>query len=126
MAPQTASTTASSTASASAAASATGRRWPRLVPDHQIGVAIPSLRVALTLRDLSLGGFAVSAPRPFTVGITHRFLFTAEGGKEITIVAKAMHCHSRPVNGQPLFVTGWQFMAGSTDENEAAIKQLLA
>jgi len=111
--------------SAPATASASGRRWPRLVPDREISVTIPSLRVTLTLRDLSVGGFAVSAPRPFTVGITHRFLFTAEGGVEITIVAKAMHCHSRPANGQPLFVTGWQFMAGSMEENEAAINQLL-
>ena len=119
MAPLTASTTASATASAS------GRRWPRLVPDRQISVTIPSLRVELSLRDLSVGGFAVSAPRPFTVGITHRFLFTSEEGVEITIVAKAMHCHSRPTNGHPLFVTGWQFMAGSMDENEASIKKLL-
>lgn len=106
-------------------ATATGRRWPRLVPDREISVTIPSLKVALTLRDLSVGGFAVSAPRPFTVGTTHRFVFSAEDGVEITIVAKAMHCHSRPADGQPLFVTGWQFMAGSTEENEAAIQRLL-
>jgi hypothetical protein len=106
-------------------ASAAGRRWPRLVPDRHISVVIPSLRVTLTLRDLSVGGFAVSAPRPFTVGITHRFLFSTESGVEITIVAKAMHCHSRPTDAHPLFITGWQFMAGSMDENEAAINRLL-
>ena len=119
MPPLTDSVTASATASAS------GRRWPRLVPDRQISVTIPSLKTQLTLRDLSVGGFAVSAPRPFTVGITHRFLFSSEAGVEITIVAKAMHCHSRPADGHPLFVTGWQFMAGSMEENEAAIKRLL-
>jgi len=39
------------------------------------------------------------------------------------LVAKAVHSYA--VQGEPRFVTGWEFMAGSADRTERAIAQLL-
>lgn len=99
------------------------RRWARLAVNGQIQVAIRDLDLALELRDLSFGGFAVHAPRPFWKGMTHWFTFSTPAGQSITLVAKAVHCYRLP--DQPRFVSGWVFMAGTADRTERAIGQLL-
>lgn len=57
--------------------------------------------------------------------MTHQFTFIGATGRQATLVAKAVHCYSRDAEGEPKFVTGWEFMPGSADRTEAAIGQLL-
>lgn len=102
---------------------ALSRRWARLPASGHLRVEIPDLQVELRLRDLSFGGFAIVAPRPFWKGMTHRFLFATRSGESVTLVAKAVHCQQEP-NGAA-FVTGWEFMRGSAERTEAAIGRLL-
>jgi hypothetical protein len=94
------------------------------LPTHQVNVQIAGLALALELRDLGLHGFAVVTSRPFWRGMTHRFTFASDSGPEVTLVAKAVHCHSVPQEGDRKFVTGWEFMAGSAERTAAAIGQL--
>jgi hypothetical protein len=101
------------------------RRSARIVPTAHLTVTIPTLAVPLELRNLSFGGFAISAPRPFKTGLTHRFTFAADNGLEVTLVAKAVHCYASLVNDQQVFVTGWEFMLGSADVTDAGIRQLI-
>jgi hypothetical protein len=105
------------------ATAASRRRTTRLSVDGRLSVVIPGLNVGLELRDLSFGGFAVVAPRAFWRGMTHWFTFSTLNGESTTLVAKAVHCYA--VEGQPLFITGWEFMAGSADRSERAIGLLL-
>src|SRR4030095_13725902 len=62
------------------------RRTARLAVDGQVQIAIPGLELPLELRDLSLGGFAIVAPRPYWKGMTHWFTFsTFRGGAERSV-----------------------------------------
>lgn len=99
------------------------RRTARLIAAGQLRVAIPSLDLNLELRDLSFGGFAIVAPRPFCKGLTHWFTFSAGQGQSITLVAKAVHCYANSKDRK--FVSGWEFMPGTADRTERAIGQLL-
>ena len=104
---------------------ASQRRTARLLPTAAVTVRIPGLRVAVEIRDLSFGGFALVASRRFWKGMTHQFAFAGATGYEVTLVAKAVHCYSLAAEGEQKFVSGWEFMAGSAERTEAAIGQLL-
>lgn len=101
------------------------RKHVRIVPSGHLKVSIVNSPLPVELHDLSLGGFALTASRPFPIGLTHRFLFATSSGVEVTLVAKAIHCYSRLVDGVQSFVTGWEFMAGSAELTEAALAQLM-
>ena len=103
----------------------TRRRTPRLVPTGHLAVSIASQPLPIELRNLSFGGFAIAAPRPFKVGLTHRFTFSNDTGLQVNLVAKAVHCHARPVDNEQMFVSGWEFLTASADAADAAIGQLL-
>jgi hypothetical protein len=99
------------------------RRWARLPAGAQLRVEIADLPVELLLRDLTFGGFAIVAPRPFWKGMTHRFTFATRAGGSLTLVAKAVYCS--PTADGKAFVSGWEFMRGMADRTEAAIGRLL-
>ena len=101
------------------------RRSARFVPTAHLTIRITTLEVPLDLRDLSFGGFAISAPRPFKTGLTHWFTFSTDKGLGVTLVAKAVHCYASLVNDQQIYVSGWEFMIGSAEETDAGIRQLL-
>ena len=101
------------------------RRSSRLIPTTGVRVTISGLTADLQLQNLSFGGFAVTAPRPFWRGMTHRFTFASDSGLSIELVAKAVHCYRVANSAQDRYVSGWEFMAGSADRTEAAISKLL-
>ena len=72
------------------------------------------------LKDLSLGGFAISSAKPFSSGMTQDFTFTREGGFSFGLVAKAVHCTEAP-DGR--FISGWEFCKAAGDD--ILIRQLL-
>jgi hypothetical protein len=97
-----------------------------MLATNHVHVQIAGLALPLELRDLGFDGFAVVAPKPFWRGMTHRFTFVGHSGLEVTLVAKAVHCRSLPQEGDRVFITGWEFMAGSAERTEAAIGLLFA
>ncbi len=72
------------------------------------------------VKDLSLGGFAMSCAKPFSPGMTQDFTFATEGGFSFGMVAKAMHCTEAP-GGR--FISVWQFCKTAGDD--ILIRQLL-
>src|SRR5580692_3810556 len=78
---------------------ATQRRTPRLHPNGAVTVRIVGLTLAVDLRDLSFGGFALVSSRRFWRGMTHQFTFAGSSGLEVTLVAKAVHGHSLDIEG---------------------------
>jgi hypothetical protein len=100
------------------------RKTARVLPDGSVSVRIATSRVPLEVHDLSVCGFAVSTAAPFTIGHTHRFVFTTSDGVEVSLVAKAVHCYARLLDGARTYVTGWEFMAGSAPLTEAAFERL--
>ncbi len=103
-----------------------GRTSVRFVPRHAIRVVVNDWDLPIHLQDVGSGGFAIVCRRAFVTGATHTFRFSTERGQAIALVAKAVHC--RPINPQDLdlrFLTGWQFMIGTTRDEDAAIQMLL-
>jgi hypothetical protein len=100
------------------------RHAARLIPAAHLSVKFVSLPLAIELHDLSLGGFSITAGRPFPIGLTHRFVIATPEGAEVRLVAKVIHCYSRVIDGVQSFVTGWEFMAGSADATAAALSKL--
>ena len=102
-----------------------GRRSLRLIPTVPVVVRLDSSDLPMELYDLSLGGFAVLAERPFAPGMTHRFTFEVPSeGLTVTIVAKAVHGRASTKPETLRFVTGWEFMFARTDADRAAIALL--
>ena len=104
-------------------AAASRRRAARLLVHGQVQVAISGLDLPVELRDLSFCGFGIQAPRQFFKGMTHWFTFSTAAGSSVSLVAKAVHCYN--VAGEKAFVSGWEFMAGTSDRTEKAINELL-
>jgi hypothetical protein len=104
-------------------AAAVQRRTARLAVNGQVQVAISGLDLTLELRDLSFGGFGMTAPRPFWKGMTHRFVFSTPAGRSISLVAKMIHCSA--VRAEQGYISGWEFMPGTSDRTEKAIGDLL-
>lgn len=106
------------------------RRTARHPVNGQLAIAIRGMDLSVELRDLSFGGFAIVAPRQFWRGMTHWFTFSTPAGRTVTLVAKAVHC--APVQNDPQavntprFLSGWEFMAGTSEKNEKAIGELLS
>src|SRR5207253_2222188 len=72
------------------------RQTARLLPTTNISVDVAGLPHQLDLRDLSYGGFAIIAARPFWMGMTYRFTFKSAAGLAVALVAKAVHCYRLP------------------------------
>ena len=99
----------------------------RIVPANTVTVQVQGLDVTAKLRDLSGGGFSISCPKPFRVGMTHFFTFSTATGLSVTLVAKAMHSRAQSTDGQVAFVSGWKFMTGMwSAQDETAIQLLMA
>lgn len=105
---------------------ASNRRSPRLVPTAAVTVRLGETDLPISIHDLSLGGFAIVCPRPFSPGMTHRFTLAVPARQvELTIVAKAVHSRALPPNEPLRFLTGWEFMYARSERERVAIQQLL-
>jgi len=82
---------------------------------------VTRLGVAILLRDISPGGFAVESTIPFSRGMTHQFEFVSREHGRITITATTVHCgRARTPGGlAPLYVAGFSFV--ETDATRGAI-----
>jgi hypothetical protein len=102
-----------------------GRRSARLPPTVDVVVRLEHTDLRMRLKDVSLGGFAAFAPRPFAAGMTHRFTIEVPShGVAVTIVDKAVHGRPTADPTTHEFVTGWEFMFGRSDADRSAITRL--
>jgi len=89
------------------------RRFLRFEVRSEVGVRIDGHEeMAVTLRDVGRGGFAIIAPMPFSPGERYQFTFTLPEGAPIVVSAMAMHRYALEKNehGVQPFVTGWRFL----------------
>ena len=63
---------------------------------------------SLTLIDVSEGGFAITSPQAFSLGIHREFTFKATTG-QFLLQAKAVHCAELFPHR---FLSGWVFLPG--------------
>ena len=82
----------------------TRRASPRLDVDGAIPIRFADTNVPVTLKDISLGGFAILTGQPVSVGRTTQFFLGRLEGDGPTVSARAAHC--RPV-APGVYLSGW-------------------
>lgn len=83
------------------------RRWPRLEVGGKVQANIASLDLAMPVRDISFGGFAVDAPLRFAQGEIHEFSLRLDQAPPLRVRARAAYCHGKG-NTDHQFITGWE------------------
>jgi hypothetical protein len=83
------------------------RRWPRFETRGRIHAQIAVLDLAMTVRDVSLGGFAVEAPVRFAHGESYEFQLQCSDHPPVTARARAVYCHVM-LDRTNAYITGWE------------------
>jgi hypothetical protein len=90
------------------------RRTPRIVLDPPIRACVIGLDIAVSIAEVSFGGFRVESPVAFEHQTEYQFLVLPQAGdKAIRFDATAVH--SRVLSSDPVvrFETGFAFADGS-------------
>jgi hypothetical protein len=78
---------------------------------------------AVTLRDISLGGFLLESSQPFHVDAIHQFRIATANGWETVVTARSVHCRQPTADG--VYLTGFAFVDPVGPEAERRIHQLI-
>ena len=98
------------------------RRSPRVVMlDRAQGRAV-SLDLAVTVRDMSLGGMSIETVFPFPEGATHEFSLTLGDGSAVLLRGRAVRSRSETSgDGSLRYVTGIQFVDDEPDGGAGSV-----
>lgn len=83
------------------------RRWPRIDVGGRLQAQIALLDLAMAVRDISRGGFAVESPVRFAHGESHELLIHTSAGETFHVRARAVYCHARRDRAHSFFI-GWE------------------
>jgi hypothetical protein len=81
-----------------------------------------SLDVAVTVRDMSLGGMSIETAFPFPDGATHEFSLTLGDGS--TVVLRGRAVRSRTATGEDgsvRYITGIQFVEDDAEDGSGPV-----
>ena len=87
------------------------RRASDRKPPHDLVVSHPHGAGRLRLVDISLGGFTLSSPRPFLLGLAQVFEFRTAGESVFALKATAVHTRRVECDGHLSYQTGFAFVA---------------
>jgi hypothetical protein len=81
-----------------------------------------SLDVAVTVRDMSLGGMSIETAFPFPDGATHEFSLTLGDGSSVLLRGRAVRSRTEASpDGSLRYVTGIQFVDDDSDEKPGSV-----
>jgi hypothetical protein len=83
------------------------RRYPRLDVDGCLPARDVTHNVAMTVEDVSLGGFRALSPVPMTTGSVHAFEIAVEG-RAVPLSAQVVYCRPASQVGGA-YVIGWRW-----------------
>jgi len=86
------------------------RAFDRKLP-HDLRISHRHGAGRLRLVDISLGGFSLSSPRPFVLGLQQVFEFTTGGESVFALQAMAVHARRVEQDGGVAYQTGFAFVA---------------
>ena len=95
------------------------RRFLRFETRTEVSVRMEGYaQMALTLKDIGRGGFAMMAPMPFSPGERYRFTFSLPSGKAVVLSAMAVHRYQVKSDADiKQYVTGWRFLLENATED---------
>lgn len=102
------------------------RRSPRVELLGQIHGSVVAYDVAVTVRNVSLGGLSLETPFPFPVGVAHDFRLTLGDDSAVLLRGTVLRCEAeRTADGSTMYVTGVQFVDETPGDGEASIGDLM-
>ena len=103
------------------------RDHPRIEMLGRLHGVLEPLHVPTVVRDISAGGFALETPFSFEPDTRHDFRFVLDGQWSQAFAARVVRSlRVSTQDGQPSFVTGFEFIAQDSAENQAALDALIA
>lgn len=98
------------------------RRAPRIAILGRVHGHVVSLDVAVTVREMSLGGLSMETSFAFPVGALHEFRLTLGDGASVELTGRVVYSRETAVaGGGAVYVTGVQFV----DDETAAVDGIL-
>jgi len=83
---------------------------------------VVSLDVAVTVRDMSLGGMSIETAFPFPDGARHEFSLTLGDGSTVLLRGRAVRSRTITAeDGSLRYVTGIQFIDDDTDDGAGSV-----
>jgi len=103
------------------------RRHTRFAVGSRIRCEIQGPEIAVTLLNVSRGGFLVRSPLKTRVGDVQRYRFMIEAGQHYIFVLRAqvVHCAASTTDGTTAYLTGLQFLDAGTPICQRAIEHLI-
>ena len=87
------------------------RRAPRVAILGRVHGHVASLDVAVTVREMSLGGLSMETAFAFPVGAVHEFRLTLGDGASVFLKGRVVYSREAPgPGGGAVYVTGVQFV----------------
>jgi hypothetical protein len=103
------------------------RRSPRAPVVVEIQGREVALDIAVRVRDVGLGGFAVESPLPFATGSKHTFQFWSSDGRTTMTTAECRHCTAEPPrHGQAVYVAGFAFISKRAGQHHLILSMFAA
>jgi PilZ domain len=103
------------------------REHPRIEMLGRLRGVLEPLQVPTVIRDISVGGFALETPFSFEPGTRHEFRFVmteqTSSGSFGARVVRSLRVSS--LNGQPRFVTGFEFAEQDSPEDQTALNEMI-
>ena len=73
------------------------------------GQLVP-FRIAISVREVSLGGFSIETVFPLPLGAFQSFRFTLRSGAALTLRARIVHCRAETRGGKAVYVIGLEYV----------------
>jgi hypothetical protein len=87
------------------------RASPRIEILGRLHGHLVSLDVAVTVREISLGGMAIETPIAFPIGAVHEFMLTLGDGSTVPLTGQVVHCRNVAApDADPSYVSGVRFL----------------
>jgi hypothetical protein len=94
------------------------RRHPRIPMRGRMQGHVTSLGVAVTIREISLGGLSMETRFSLPIGVIHDFSLTLGDASSVQLRGRVVYSReAASPEGAPLYVTGIQFL----DDEPAAV-----
>jgi PilZ domain len=108
------------------ASGAERRLSPRIEILGQLDGFLMTVDTAVTILDLSEGGFGIDTPVPLQNGEMHECRFSLRDGVSVILLARVVHCRpKKSKKGATRYLAGFEFLEQPNAEAASARAQLL-
>lgn len=101
------------------------RRAPRAQILGRLHGRIVALEAQVDVRELSLGGMSILSEIPFPEGAVHQFELMLGDGARVAVSARARHSRVLPGDGEPRYITGFQFVDDEADADGGGVLPII-